>query len=616
MFPAVHSHSPSHRAYHPELNFPSLISPQSMHMDPTAVDFRAFYPYTPNEVKHRKRTTSAQLKILEGIFKRDTKPNAVLRNELAAQLDMTARGVQVWFQNRRAKEKNKANKNAATTATKTTNSVKNEPNVDCASSSPEVSSQESSPTRSSPPHLHVVTDSATSSYQSSPLVTPDDPLHSSHLHFLRRGSLPANSLTPECSPIGPQLVGHLDPFSRRRSVDASLHRLAANPYAQLARAKNGAICAPRISGLKGRSHRPDSVPEMPSATVPPYHTRHASADSRTFGVSPAISGSPSPSPLSYYPNNVRASLPDNNLYAFSSRPVGSPIPGPLPAPGFSFGAASTTSVASPCSADSDRSSPDPFRGFSFRNPDDLDTEDDHTSASYDAFSRFGSIASIATDSSNTSAYYSDEDHIQSRRESCTSGFLGLMSNLDVNSFHESYSAEEGINATAMSLMDNQTTSTYPSPCSTVSPRSSPLVNDGTSTVPVSRSSELAYALQSKSEPVLTRDPEPISYSHHSDPPSTTNVSTNSSEAPFFYMMNGNYASGSGNAFGDFDSSQPVPNATGTYDLGYPTPDSNAVYAAESVEYVQHDTYPSFTASTVATSAVTVASGADFSASFS
>lgn len=64
-------------------------------MDP--VDFRTFYPYTPNEVKHRKRTTSAQLKILENVFKRDTKPNAALRNELAMQLDMTPRGVQVCF---------------------------------------------------------------------------------------------------------------------------------------------------------------------------------------------------------------------------------------------------------------------------------------------------------------------------------------------------------------------------------------------------------------------------------------------------------------------------------------------------------------------------------------
>ncbi|KAJ7919671.1 homeobox domain-containing protein, partial [Mycena leptocephala] len=55
--------------------------------------------------KHRKRTTRAQLRVLENVFKRDTKPSAALRTELAARLNMTARGVQVWFQNRRAKEK-------------------------------------------------------------------------------------------------------------------------------------------------------------------------------------------------------------------------------------------------------------------------------------------------------------------------------------------------------------------------------------------------------------------------------------------------------------------------------------------------------------------------------
>jgi hypothetical protein len=74
-------------------NSPYLLSDPSL--DSAAVDFRAFYPYTPNEVKHRKRTTSAQLKVLETIFKKDTKPNANLRNELASQLDMSARGVQV-----------------------------------------------------------------------------------------------------------------------------------------------------------------------------------------------------------------------------------------------------------------------------------------------------------------------------------------------------------------------------------------------------------------------------------------------------------------------------------------------------------------------------------------
>jgi Homeodomain len=64
-------------------------------MDPGAADFRAFYPYTPNEVKHRKRTTSTQLKTLESVFRRDTKPNGPLRVELATTLGMTPRGVQV-----------------------------------------------------------------------------------------------------------------------------------------------------------------------------------------------------------------------------------------------------------------------------------------------------------------------------------------------------------------------------------------------------------------------------------------------------------------------------------------------------------------------------------------
>lgn len=84
-------------------------------MGPSAVDFRTFYPYTP---KRRKRTTHDQLKILEDTFKRDTKPDGVLRKRLAVELGMAPRGVQVWFQNRRAKEKTKARKaNAKATST-------------------------------------------------------------------------------------------------------------------------------------------------------------------------------------------------------------------------------------------------------------------------------------------------------------------------------------------------------------------------------------------------------------------------------------------------------------------------------------------------------------------
>jgi hypothetical protein len=85
----------------PNTPYPALMGYQNSPylldhpIDSAAVDFRAFYPYTPNEVKHRKRTTSAQLKVLETVFKKDTKPNAILRNELAAELEMSTRGVQV-----------------------------------------------------------------------------------------------------------------------------------------------------------------------------------------------------------------------------------------------------------------------------------------------------------------------------------------------------------------------------------------------------------------------------------------------------------------------------------------------------------------------------------------
>lgn len=74
-------------AYQQQQQHPGLA------MDPT--DCRGFYPYTPNEVKHRKRTNPSQLMTLESVFKRDTKPNGPLRVDLATRLGMTPRGVQV-----------------------------------------------------------------------------------------------------------------------------------------------------------------------------------------------------------------------------------------------------------------------------------------------------------------------------------------------------------------------------------------------------------------------------------------------------------------------------------------------------------------------------------------
>ncbi|ORX65706.1 Homeodomain-like protein, partial [Anaeromyces robustus] len=55
--------------------------------------------------KHRRRTSKKQFSILEKAFNENPKPNAATRRELAEKLKMTVRGVQVWFQNRRAKAK-------------------------------------------------------------------------------------------------------------------------------------------------------------------------------------------------------------------------------------------------------------------------------------------------------------------------------------------------------------------------------------------------------------------------------------------------------------------------------------------------------------------------------
>lgn len=64
-------------------------------VDPNSVDFRNFFAYIPNEVKHRKRTTRDQAKVLETVFDRNTKPDSILRQRLATELGMSARGVQV-----------------------------------------------------------------------------------------------------------------------------------------------------------------------------------------------------------------------------------------------------------------------------------------------------------------------------------------------------------------------------------------------------------------------------------------------------------------------------------------------------------------------------------------
>ncbi|KAG0321352.1 hypothetical protein BGZ97_011589 [Linnemannia gamsii] len=61
--------------------------------------------YNPYDIKRRRRTSRSQFKTLEKAFIENPKPNATTRQQLAQRLSMTPRGIQVWFQNRRAKNK-------------------------------------------------------------------------------------------------------------------------------------------------------------------------------------------------------------------------------------------------------------------------------------------------------------------------------------------------------------------------------------------------------------------------------------------------------------------------------------------------------------------------------
>jgi hypothetical protein len=57
---------------------------------PTEEDFYSVY-----HVKTRKRTSRHQFRVLEDQFAHNPKPSATVRKHIAAQLEMTARGVQV-----------------------------------------------------------------------------------------------------------------------------------------------------------------------------------------------------------------------------------------------------------------------------------------------------------------------------------------------------------------------------------------------------------------------------------------------------------------------------------------------------------------------------------------
>ncbi|KAF8265352.1 hypothetical protein EI94DRAFT_351948 [Lactarius quietus] len=271
--PVSFNSAATHRSY-----IPSLIPPG---VDPAKVDSKMFYTYVPNTIKTRKRTTPAQLEILEGVFVTDKKPNAPRRKELAKKLKMSPREVQVWFQNRRAKEK-KANGRvipsapspisiptsavlvppvAASPLSDIAPDVLADPMPSSASASPVTKVEPQTPEPSPRASLNA-------SWQPVQLPTPpitdsfDQPHHHPHsipssppdaspgAYGHRRSSLPVLSLVPPQEPVPPQLPSSaLAPHSH--------HSLSPND-----------------------NRYPNMPPSFPSGVFPPqmlHHRRSTSA---------------------------------------------------------------------------------------------------------------------------------------------------------------------------------------------------------------------------------------------------------------------------------------------------------------------------------------------------
>eukprot|EP00027_Filamoeba_sp_ATCC50430_P019005 CAMPEP_0168567252 /NCGR_PEP_ID=MMETSP0413-20121227/14901_1 /TAXON_ID=136452 /ORGANISM="Filamoeba nolandi, Strain NC-AS-23-1" /LENGTH=503 /DNA_ID=CAMNT_0008599421 /DNA_START=207 /DNA_END=1718 /DNA_ORIENTATION=+ len=71
---------------------------------------------TDSKNNKRHRASSSQKNLLENIFHTNQYPDLQLRTQLAMQLDMSPRKVQIWFQNRRTKAKHKNLKKPKTVA--------------------------------------------------------------------------------------------------------------------------------------------------------------------------------------------------------------------------------------------------------------------------------------------------------------------------------------------------------------------------------------------------------------------------------------------------------------------------------------------------------------------
>lgn len=103
-FPISPEKSNSADASSPEQSISEIDSDVEEEFFPTSGESLSFRP--AERIKRRFRTARTQLHALESHFSAgSTRPNLSTRTQLSAEVNMTPRRIQVWFQNRRAKTK-------------------------------------------------------------------------------------------------------------------------------------------------------------------------------------------------------------------------------------------------------------------------------------------------------------------------------------------------------------------------------------------------------------------------------------------------------------------------------------------------------------------------------
>ncbi|KAI0958473.1 hypothetical protein AcV7_004285 [Taiwanofungus camphoratus] len=286
---------------------------------------------------------------------------------------------------------------------------------------------------------------------------------------LRRGSLPAYTGTGAGADggAGPPAVhrGTYDPLARRRSVHTDTHaaRLTAHPYAHLAAHANGTLY-----------EDPPSAVGRASAHAHAHTHTHAHAHVHSARRPPLVQrATQGPRASAAVDHTLAPAGTADRAYALSSRAVGAPPPGPLPASDYSFGAPPLSHVSSAsASASSPASSAHPGgggangaagsgsasgSGSGSGSGNAGPEEEEWTSASeqdceydydydYEALSRFGSVASVGGSESSYTSWYSEVgsagcEEGDGRRGSCASvQILAMFGDLDVNGNPGAHSA--------------------------------------------------------------------------------------------------------------------------------------------------------------------------------